>query len=440
MKKNNADKTGEEALADNRLGTFYYHQKKWSEAIAAFRNAIQKEPEFINAHYNLGLALGKANQWHEAVLTYQHLLKLAPDHFAARFHLACVFMQTEKIDDALTEFLIIEQSEPHHFETQSNIAACYLKKNVLNEAKTHYQKALQLMRDDTQVLFNLGVIETRLGNTDSAIQYYQKAVQIDPDFFDAHNNLGVLFIAKEHVAFALRHFQEALRLQPHHPSIAYTVKALSQNERLLSAPAGYIQSLFNAYADHYDEHLLTALDYQIPSHFQRILKKNLSETGSLNILDIGCGTGLSGVIAKPFATSLTGVDLSEKMLEMAHAKSIYDTLHCADLMTFLSEKKAEYDLVIAGDVVVYIGKLDLLFQKTREALRKNGLFLFNAEISVRDDYQMNQSGRFSHQKNYLDTLSKQNHFTVLHYEKAITRLQNSEPVYGHLYLLRQTGS
>lgn len=437
MKENKSDKTREDALAANRLGTFYYHQQKWPEAITAFRDAIQKEPEFINAHYNLGLALGKIQQWNDAIQTYQKLLTLSPDHFAARFHLASAHMQTGKTDEALTEFLFIEQSEPHHFETQSNIAACYLKKGLLNEAKAHYQKALPLMPNDTQTLFNLGVIETELGNTDSAIQYYQKAVHINPDFFAAHNNLGVLFIAKEHIAFALRHFQEALRLQPDHPSIPYTIKALSQSERLLSAPSDYIKSLFDAYADHYDEHLLTALDYQIPAQFQRILEKTGLTPGSLDILDIGCGTGLSGVMAKSFAKSLTGVDLSEKMLEIARDKSIYDTLTCADLTSFLSDKKSAYDLVIAGDVLVYIGKLDLLFQEIHEALRKNGLFLFNAEISERDDYTMNQSGRFSHQKKYIETLAKQNHFAVLHYEKAVTRLQNNEPVYGHLYLLKQ---
>lgn len=424
------------ALALNNLGTVFHLQGKFAEAIAVYHRAIQLEPEFIDAYYNLGLALTRQNQTDEAILTFQKILELTPEHFAARFHLASVWMKKEKTDNALTEFLLIEKSEPHHFETQSNLAACYLKKGLLNDAKIHYAKALELMPRDTLTLFNLGVLETQLGDMDSAIQHYQKAVLLDPDFFAAHNNLGALFIAKEHIAFALHHFQEAARLQPDNASIQYTIQALSQNSRLLSAPTDYVKSLFDSYADHYDQHLLTALDYQIPLHFERILKKQQPAHNALNILDLGCGTGLCSTLIKPFAKTLTGVDLSEKMLDIARDKNSYDTLECNDLNSFLTQKNAAYDLIIAGDVLVYIGELDLFFQQIQQALRPGGIFLFNTEISENENYSMNQSGRFSHQKKYIETLAKKNHLDVIHYEKAVTRMQNNEPVYGHLYLLK----
>jgi predicted TPR repeat methyltransferase len=346
-------------------------------------------------------------------------------------------MKEEKIDDALNEFLIIEKSEPYHFETQSNIAVCYLKKGLLNDAKMHYKNALKLLPNDAETLFNLGVIETRLGNTDDAIPHYQKAVLMNPDFFDAHNNLGVLFIEKQHPEFALRHFQEALRLQPDNTSIQYTVNALSQNQREASAPSDYIKSLFDSYADHYDEHLLTALDYQVPAHFERLLKKTHAPESAWDMLDLGCGTGLCGALLKPFAKTLTGVDLSPKMLEAARAKNRYDSLECEDLGTFLNNKHAAYDVIIAGDVMVYMGKLDFFFQQISQALRPSGLFLFNTEISENENYAMNQSGRFSHQKKYIETLANENHLERIHYEKVVTRLQNNEPVYGHLYVFKK---
>ena len=260
------------APALNNLGTVLYAQGKLKDAVITYRRVIEIEPNFIDAYYNLGLAFVKLNQLDNAIETYQKLLQLSPKHFAARFHLACAYMQNENLDQALREFLFIEKTEPYHFETQSNIAACYLKKGALNKAKTHYLKALEI-QNDPQILFNLGVIDTQLGNMDNAIQYYQKALRLNPDFFAAHNNLGTAFLAKQHVAFALHHFQEAHRLQPDNKSIQYTIQALSQNQQLLSAPSDYVKSLFDSYADHYEQHLLTALDYQLPVHFQRILTK-----------------------------------------------------------------------------------------------------------------------------------------------------------------------
>ncbi len=380
----------------------------------------------------------KKHNLDESIALYQALLERMPDDFAARFYLGCALMEKGNMDGALTEFLLIAKSEPTHFETQCNIAACYLKKGSLSQAKTHYLSALELMPDDTQVLFNLGVIDAQLGNIDVAIRYYQKAIHIQPDFFEAHNNVAAAFLVKQHAGLALHHFQEAARLQPDNSSLQYTIQALSQNQQLLAAPTDYIKSLFDSYADHYDQHLVNALDYQVPIHFQRVLTDLHLKNKAQDVLDIGCGTGLCGGLVKPFAKTLTGVDLSKKMLEMAREKNFYDELVCEDFYSFLTNKNTVYDLIMAGDVLVYIGDLGSLFQHVQHTLRANGLFIFNTEISETDDYKMNQSGRFAHQKKYIERLAKQNQLAIVYHEKAMTRMQNNEPVYGYLYVLQRS--
>jgi predicted TPR repeat methyltransferase len=423
--------------AYNNLGIVYFSQGKFTDAIKAYRMAFQKQPDYIDAHYNLGLALIKNHEIEDAVEVYENLLKHTPTHFAARFHLACILMQQNKISSAEKHFLIIEENHPHHFETQTNLATCFLKQGALIEAKKHYVNALALSPQDTQVLFNLGVINTQLDNIDNAIQHYQMALQSDPDFFAAHNNLGGLFILKQHPGFALQHFKEALRLQPENKAIQYTVAALSKNQRLLTAPPDYITTLFDAYADHYDAHLLKALDYQVPQLFYAAAKDMVViPTKQWDILDLGCGTGLCGIPFKAAAKTLTGVDLSTKMLAEAAQKNVYDDLVASDLNTFLINQNAQFDLILAGDVLVYIGDLNTLFKNIHHALRTQGLFIFNAEISDTTEFTMNQSGRFSHRKDYLDKLASEHQFKIIYYKKVITRLQNNQPVYGHVYGLK----
>jgi predicted TPR repeat methyltransferase len=72
-----------------------------------------------------------------------------------------------------------------------------------------------------------------------------------------------------------------------------------------------------------------------------------------------------------------------------------------------------------------------------EALRDNGLFVFNTEITTEAEFKMNQSGRFSHHKNYLDRLAEKNHLKIAYYKVEVTRLQNNEPVEGHIYVLKK---
>ena len=374
------------------------------EAIEYYQTAIAKQPDYPDAYYNLGLTLLKQNQWDDAIVIYTKLLALVPEHFAARFHLGCAFMQQEKLNEAIQEFLQVEQAHPNHFETQANLATAYLKSGELSEARTHYAKALELSPNDTQILFNLGVINMQQGFTDRAIQYYQRAVKINPDLFAAHNNLGVAFLGRQHVGYALQHFQEALRLQPNNKTLDYTVKMLCANERLLTAPPDYITSLFDAYADHYEPHLLKALDYKVHELLHQAAVNIIGN--DLDILDLGCGTGLCGVQFKPHAKTLTGVDLSQNMLDIAAQKNSYDALIHSDLTAFLSDKKSAYDVVLAGDTLVYIGDLETIFASVHKALRAHGFFIFNTEIEENSTYKMNQSGRFSHQKDYLDNLPK----------------------------------
>jgi predicted TPR repeat methyltransferase len=422
----------------NNLGTVFYAQNFLDEAIRHYLLALEKKPDYIDAKYNLGLALGKQNQIDQAVKIYQEVLADSPGHAAAHFQLGCLLLQQEKISAAESHFLLLEENYPHHFETQTNLATCYLREGALGQARIHYKKAAELIPADTQVLFNLGVICLQLGDADAAIQYYQRALQVDPDFFAAHNNLGVAFLTKQHPGYALHHFKEALRLQPDNEAIQYTVQVLSQDQRLLASPSGYIKNLFDTYADHYEMHLLQGLNYQVPAQLLHATRQVLNKPADLDILDLGCGTGLCGVAFKPFAKTLTGVDLSPKMLEIAAAKDIYDTLAESEIVAYLQNNVSAFDLIVAGDVFVYVGDLKPVFAAAATALKQHGLLVFNTEMTDSADYTMNQSGRFSHQKKYLQQLARTHGFKVAHYETVITREQQASDVEGHLCVLQKT--
>lgn len=427
------------AAAYNNLGTVYYAEEKWQLAMEAYEQAIAIQPEYADAYYNLGLAMLKASRWDLAKNTFQSLLELSPRHAGGMFQLACMAMAREEYPQAIKLFNDVAKDHPYHFETQTNLATCYLKLGKLNEAKTHYMQALEIIPNDDQVLFNLGVINMQLGKVKEAVEFYLRLVKIKPDFFDAHNNLGAAFLVLKDSAAALLHFREALRLQPNNSVIKHMVSIISEEKSLAISPPEYIRSLFDSYADHYETHILQSLKYQIPQLFYDCLQKAgvLNNEEKWDILDLGCGTGLCGQIFESKARSLVGVDLSEKMLDIALQKKCYTNLVCADILPFLSDKTGLYDLILAGDVFVYSGDLEQIFKAIHQALRKHGYLIFNAEINDQEDYMLTSSGRFTHSKAYIDRLITQINFTVLSYKKITIRTQNDVPVSGHLYLLRK---
>ena len=62
-----------------------------------------------------------------------------------------------------------------------------------------------------------------------------------------------------------------------------------------------------------------------------------------SIMDLGCGTGLFGIEIRQFCEHLEGVDLSEKMLDKAKEKNIYNNLIKQDILDYLSNEDLNFD-------------------------------------------------------------------------------------------------
>ncbi len=424
--------------AYNNLGVLHYAAARYPEAIHILQQAVHKAPTYIDAWYNLGLAQLKAADPAAAAASFAALLKISDTHLAARFHYGCALMAQHNFAAARDMFLSIENQQTEHAETKINLAHCYVHTGDLRAARHTYHAALSLQPDDAQILFNLGVISAQLGEPDHAIQYYQRALQQEGDLFAAHYNVGVLFLARHYPALALPHFKAAARLQPDNSTVQYLLTMLSDKRHLLAAPPEYIQSLFNGYADHYDAHLLHALDYALPDIFINAIQSELLKTNQWDIVDLGCGTGLCAAPFKPYAQTLTGVDLAEKMLDQARAKNIYTDLICDNIDHFLTNTDKNYHLILTGDTLVYLGDLGEIFARVKRVLRPHGLWLFNTEITTaREDYQMQQSGRFGHHENYILRLAKENDLHCVQHTKIHSRTQVDKPVDGYLFVLRQ---
>lgn len=90
-----------------------------------------------------------------------------------------------------------------------------------------------------------------------------------------------------------------------------------------------------------------------------------------SILDVGCGTGaLFDYYLKNNAKSITGIDISDKMIDIAKAKYSNINLLCDDIISFNSRDK--YDLIVIYNTLPHIMNLDLLFINLKRILNKNG--------------------------------------------------------------------
>ena len=158
------------------------------------------------------------------------------------------------------------------------------------------------------------------------------------------------------------------------------------------------------------------------------------------VLDLGCGTGLAGQAFRDVAGYLTGVDLSARMIEEARRKGVYDDLAVGELVAFLTAGTSAYDLVLAADVLVYIGNLEPLFAAVRARTATGGLLLISVERLDEGHFRLGPAGRYAHAETYIAGLAAVHGFDVLAAERTELRRDQQQAVEGLAFALRRTGS
>ena len=161
-------------------------------------------------------------------------------------------------------------------------------------------------------------------------------------------------------------------------------------------------------------------------------------TPGSRVLDLGCGTGLVAEAIGPRCASLTGVDISSRMVEQARKKALYDRLYVTTLEEHLNEIAVPYDTIIAADVLMYVGALEDVFASVHRALREGGLFIFSIELLNEAGFQLRPSGRFAHSNAYVCELATHSGFEQIQGEEMTIRMEGASALAGALYILRRS--
>jgi predicted TPR repeat methyltransferase len=231
-------------------------------------------------------------------------------------------------------------------------------------------------------------------------------------------------------------FQRWEHEDPGNSVIAYYRAALLQEKPIARAPDAYLVDEFDAFADSFDQ-VLAGLGYRVPEYFAGLLEQRLARDASRRVIDLGCGTGLCGLVAKPYAATLCGVDISPGMLERARALRVYDELVDSDIVVYLNRCDQRFDLLLAGDSLEYIGDLHPIFAGARRVLDTNALLLLSFELGDTDDgFELPSSGRFQHGQTYVETTLRNGGFEVDHLETRVLRHENKLPVLGLVVVAR----
>ncbi len=323
----------------------------------------------------------------------------------------------------------------------ANLGFALQMQRQLDEAEAAHLQALTLDADCAEAHNNLGVLDRMRGRHDQAAERFRQAMRCDPLDPRFPLNLGLVQLLEGARDEALASFRRVLELQPDHAEASYHVQVLTGAAEPGVLPKEHVIRAFDAYAPSFDEHLLKGLHYRAPALLRRIVGELPAE--SVDVLDLGCGTGLAGAAFRPSARRLVGVDLSPEMIARARERGTYDELIVGDILEPLGEPmgvSAAFDLILAADVFVYVGDLRPVFTAVRQALRPGGRFAFTVEAHVGAGLTMLETGRFAHSESYLRELARACGFEVSQWQKAPLRRERAQVIEGYVCLLSAPGA
>ncbi len=408
------------------------------QAAVTYQRALEVESNHPDIHYNLGILYQQLNFHEESVESYQKTLTLDPNYFPALYNLGALCFDCGIHNKALEYYNKAHEVNPEDLDCCYNIGLTHFYLGNYRQSANCYEQVLAISPKDAALYNTLGTVYRQLGNYQKAADLYKKSLTLQPDFGNACTNLAIVMQMLDNTTKALIYFQKAVELGHEVESANHMIAALSGKART-NTPRSYIEDLFDSYAVNFDKKLQNELNYDVPLKLYALHEViDHTETYYRHVIDLGCGTGLAGEQFRDLSGNLTGVDLSTKMIEQAEKKEIYDQLHCEDIINFLSNSDIGYDLVLAADVMVYIGDLDTLFATIAEKLTNNGLFLFSVEKHDGTEYQLRPSGRYAYSNKYVKKTASDHKLHVESCWETNIRKEKNQWICGNLFALRKT--
>lgn len=238
-------------------------------------------------------------------------------------------------------------------------------------------------------------------------------------------------------------YAEVLRIDPaDHGGAAVRLASMGRGETPLKAPDAYVATLFDQHANTFESVLVDQLGYSVPEQTRQALMQ-CAPGPYERMLDLGCGTGLTGEILRDLANDITGVDLAESMVEITHEKEVYDALYVGEAVDFLENADvAPFDLVTATDMLPYLGHLEAFFAGVAALTNPQAVIAFSSETLPDEtlagrSFMVGPHQRFAHAERYLHEMLAANGFTCLYLELIIVRHETGKPVPGHLVVARK---
>jgi predicted TPR repeat methyltransferase len=407
--------------------------EQWAAAEDIYRRILEVAPNHVDALHFSGVLAHQRGRTEDAVALIERSLELEAGRADWHSNLGIVLQDQLRLDDAIAAYRSAIALDPTHANAHSNLGVVLRAKGKVAEAETAYRAAIRINPEHSDAYHNLGVLLNAQKRPREAALCFSKVITLRPKDREARRLLALAHCTLGEVEQAVGIFEEWLEDDPDDPVARHMLAACSGRNVPPRASDAFIETTFDSFAASFDSKLAKLL-YRAPALVAEMLKRSgVAPSKSLDVLDAGCGTGLCGALIAPYARRLVGVDLSERMLDQAGERNVYDELVKGELTAYMAGCTETFDVIVSADTLVYFGPLEAVVRASEKALRPGGRLIFTVEelVGAGHDggYSIETSGRYRHAREYVQGLLKAASLRP-EVASAELRLEAGEPVAG----------
>jgi len=241
--------------------------EKYEDAVDAYKESIELNPNFAIAHRNLASVLMMLNRPEEAEKEFEVALKLDPEDPAIHHSLGTIYMNRGEYDKAQKSFETALKYDSDYAPAFEGMGILLYTKGDYEKAKERLITALNINSELTDASFNLGKLYmlnkeydkaekafetvvknefdseayTRLGTIhfirkeyDEAKEDFEMALAIDPDNVGALYDLGIIYMQKKEYEKAEKAFINIYQTNPDNPGVCFMLgRLLSMDSRTI---------------------------------------------------------------------------------------------------------------------------------------------------------------------------------------------------------------
>ncbi len=214
------------ARAHHMLGMSLLKEGKFSEAVAAFDEALARDSTTADTWINRGVALRETGNIAEAEASYRRALEFAPHDAIAVNNLANAVGAQGRIPEAVTLYRRAVELDPDYADAKANLGLAIREAGDTDAALAFFVEAIALHPGHVVLLNAYGNTLRQAERLDEAIAVLTRAIESGPQYAEAYNNLGLAYAMHHKQEKAAEYMKRAAELKPDSAIISNNYGAL----------------------------------------------------------------------------------------------------------------------------------------------------------------------------------------------------------------------